>query len=75
MGPQSLDKLQKLAVSNFKDVPSTTPRLPPSSDEYDNLPIPFRPYERPAEATLMVPVNDVRSLKIAWCMPVTDLEV
>ena len=22
----------------------------------------------------MVPVNDVRSLKIAWCMPVTDLQ-
>lgn len=73
IGPQSLDALQRLAVSNFANVPTTNPPLPPSSDAYDGLPMPFRPSEAPPIATLMVPVNDLRSLKVAWCIKVTDL--
>ena len=73
IGPQSLDKLQQLAVTNFAKVPTTTPPLPPSSDEYDGLPLPFRPAEASPVATLMVPVNELRSLKVVWCVRVTDL--
>ena len=73
IGPQSLDKLQQLAVTNFAKVPTTTPPLPPSSDEYDGLPLPFRPAEASPVATLMVPVNELRSLKVVWRVRVTDL--
>jgi insulysin len=82
VGPQRLDALQKLAVRNFAAVPSspaaTTPRplyaSSTSSAEYDALPLPFRPAESAPEVTLMVPVNELRTLKLVWCVPVTDLK-
>ena len=79
VGPQGLDTLQALAVTNFGAVPASpsppAPLLAPSiaSQEYDDLPLPFRPSEAPPFATLMVPVNDVRLLKFVWCVPVQNL--
>ena len=78
VGPQGLDALQRLAVKNFAAVPSALPPIPPyassmSSAAYDALPLPFRPEESAPIATLMVPVNELRSLKLAWCLPVLDL--
>ena len=75
VGPQSLDELQALATKNFDSVPTQYPLLPPSSAAYDALPLPFRPSETTPQAVLMVPVNDVRTLKLVWCMPVTDLDL
>ena len=74
IGPQNLNDLQALAVKYFSAVPTSDPHLPSASSAYDTLPLPFNPARRSPFATLMVPVNDMRSLKIAWCLPVTDLD-
>ena len=73
VGPQSLQQLQSLAVQNFAAVPVSRPALPSASAAYDSLPLPYQPARAPPIATLMVPVNDARTLKLAWCLPVSDL--
>ena len=74
VGPESIEELQRLAVSNFAAVPFSDPPLAGASAAYDSLPLPFSPAEAPPQATVMVPVNELRSLKIAWCLPVVDLD-
>ena len=73
VGPQSLDELQSLALRHFAAVPAARPALLGASTAYDGLPLPFNPAREPPRATLMVPVKEMRELKVAWCLPVTNL--
>lgn len=75
IGPQPLDELQQLAVNNFQSVPVSSPPLPGASDEYDRLPLPFRPASSPSEAWFVEPIRDVRELKLAWCVPIADVDI
>lgn len=70
VGPQRLDELQRLVERSFSSVPGRV--LPPASEAYDALPPPFRPRDDPSgpSVTIMAPVNDGRSLKLSWCVPV-----
>ena len=62
IGPQPLDKLEKLVSSQFGRVaPSGNP---PASQAYDGLPLPYAPKETP-EITLMVPINEARRAALA----------
>jgi len=75
VGPQKLDELQSFAERYFAAVPALSPPLPPANAAYDELPLPFQPALESPIATLMVPVKDVRTLKVAWCMPVRDFDM
>lgn len=70
-GPQSLDALQALAVSRFGRV-GGGPKSPPASLSYDALPPPFAPGSQTALQVL--PLRDVRSLTLTWCVPVGQFD-
>lgn len=71
-GPQSLDELQRLAVSRFGRVGGGAPTSLPASISYDGLPPPFAPGS--TTALQAVPVRDVRSLTLTWCVPIDGFD-
>ena len=73
IGPQPLDELQAAVEKNFASIQN--PPGPAAHDAYDALPLPFDAAgpPPPPELTLMVPVNEKRTLEIEWNFPISDL--
>ena len=80
VGPQSLDELQRLVGERFGSIAaSDDSTATEASALYDDMPLPFDPAGDVAAgamptATLVVPVQEQRSVCLTWCLPIGDLE-